>query len=72
MMKTAVPTTDPVCELIRAPFAPYFRAQFPVLGLSSEGFVWWETVQNHWGRCLSTCNSCNLSEQVGVASKARE
>ena len=29
-MKTAVPTTDPVCELIRAPFAPYFRAQFPV------------------------------------------
>ena len=25
-----------------------------MLGLSLEGFVWWETVQNHWGRCLST------------------
>ena len=43
-----------------------------MLGLFWEGFVWWETVENHWGRCLSTCNSCNLSEQVGVASKARE
>ena len=40
-----------------------------MLGLSLEGFVWWKTVQNHWGRCLS---ACNLSEQVGVASKARE
>ena len=29
-------------------------------------------VENHWGRYHSTCNSCNLSEQVGVASKAKE
>ena len=43
-----------------------------MLGLSLEGFVWWETVQNHWGRSLSASNSCNLSEQVGVAFKARE
>ena len=35
-MKTAVPTTDPVCELIRAPFAPYFRAQFPVGGEEND------------------------------------
>ena len=43
-----------------------------MLGLFWEGFVWWETVENHWGMCLSTCNSWNLLEQVGVASKARE
>ena len=43
-----------------------------MLGLFWEGFVWWETVENHWGKRLSTCNNCNLSEQVGVASKARE
>ena len=49
-MKTAVPTMDPVCELIRALFGPYFRAQFPVNRQSRER---WAT-----SSCLSIIWPC--------------
>ena len=71
-MHTSAETVRAVNKRTLGGVSPWSGVPALLLGLSSEGFVWWETVQNHWGRCLSACNGCNLSEQVGVASKARE
>ena len=48
----AYATTDPVCELIWAPFAPYFRAQFPVSVVIHDSYLVPQNSDTAWISCM--------------------
>ena len=74
-METGVSTMDPIIELIQVPFAPYFRARFPVDYTHLKDFqlaIKWASsiairltfpsLDISWNICLGS--SFNLSKNV--------